>query len=125
MSALRTICRYQDRRAVRRSRVVVEAATSHPRLDGSTDGIVGRVRFLLPPKARVGAVVTGLAGISLGAFAWYALSIHLGGADASSSLLLAACLTAGVALAYGSWFGYSTWAAKHFNVDVASLLQAD
>jgi Gpi18-like mannosyltransferase len=115
----------QDREAVRRSRVAVEAATSQPRLDGSAVGVVGRVRVLLPPKARVGAVVTGLAGISIGAFAWYALSIHLGGADASSDLLLSACLIAGLAMSYGVWFGYSLWAARHFDVDVASVLQAD
>jgi Gpi18-like mannosyltransferase len=103
----------------------VDAATSQPRLDGAPVGVVGRVRFLLPPKARVGAVVTGLAGISIGAFAWYALSIHAEGADASSSILLAICLLGGLAAAYGTWFGYSLWAAKHFGTDIASVLQAD
>ena len=125
MSALLPDISHQDRRAVRRSGRVVDAATTQPRLDGSGMGVVGRVRFFLPPKARVGAVVTGLAGFSIGAFAWYAVSTHAEGADASSSLLLAACLLGGIAGAYAVWFGYSTWAARHFGVDVASVLQAD
>ncbi|HYK52283.1 MAG TPA: hypothetical protein VEV38_01970, partial [Candidatus Eremiobacteraceae bacterium] len=32
----------------------VQAASSQPRPDGSAIGLVGRVRVLLPPKARVG-----------------------------------------------------------------------
>ena len=103
----------------------MEAATSQPRLDGPLFGIVGRVRVLLPPKARVGAVVTGLAGISIGAFAWYALSIHSNGADASSNVLLATSLLLGMAAAYASWYGYSLWVAKHFDADLATVLQAD
>lgn len=115
----------EDRSAVRRSRNVVQAATSQPRPDGSAIGLVGRVRVLLPPKARVGAAVTGLAGVSIGAFLWYSLSIHAEGSDAASSPLLALCLLVGVGAAYGAWFGYSSWAARHFGVDTGTLLQAD
>lgn len=103
----------------------MEAATPQQRLDGVAIDVVSRLRVLLPPKARVGAVVTGLAGISIGVFAWYAIAVHSEGAQASSSALLTACLIAGLALAYGTWYGYSFWIAHRFGVDIATLLQAD
>lgn len=117
---------YQDRSAVRRTRGVVDATTSRPRLDGASPvGAGDRVRFFLPPKTRVGAVVTGLAGLSVGSFAWYSLSTRAEGADASSDLLLFACILGGLALTYGAWFGFSYWAAKHFDVGLGAMLQAD
>ena len=70
-------------------------------------------------------MVTGLAGLSIGAFTWYAVSIHADGADASSSPFLALCLLGGIAGAYAAWYGYSTWAARHFDTDIDSVLQAD
>ncbi len=100
-------------------------ATAPPRLDGSSNDIVSRVRAYVPPKARVGAVVTGLAGLSIGAFAWYALSIHAEGALASSTASLVACVVAGLVAAYGSWFGYAAWASRYFGVELDTLLQAD
>lgn len=103
----------------------MDAATSSPRLDAVSPGIVGRFQTLLPQKARVGAVVTGLAGISLGAFLWYALSIHAEGADASSEALLLASLACGLIAVGGAWLGYSYWAARHFGIDFGSMLQAD
>ena len=116
--------RCQDREAVRRSNDVVQA-TAEPRLDGPLSGVVSRVRVLLPPKTRVGAVVTGAAGLTLGAFAWYALAIHAQGAIASSSLVLLGCLAGGLIATYAAWVGYASWAARHFGVDVETLLQAD
>ena len=101
----------------------MQVATSQSRFDGSA--IVDRFRILLPPKARVGAAVTGLAGISIGAFLWYAFATHTNGVEASSSVLLAGCLLIGIAAAFGAWFGYCGWASQRFGVDLATLLQAD
>jgi hypothetical protein len=125
MRPLREMRATKDRRAVRRTRSAVDAASTQPRRDSAVIGVVDRVRRLLPPKARVGAVVTGLAGISIGVFAWYALSIHAEGADASSSFLLVSCVFGGLAVAYGAWFGYARWLAAHFGGDAATMLQAD
>lgn len=103
----------------------MQAASSQARPEGSAIGLAGRVRVLLPPKARVGAAVTGLAGISIGAFLWYSLSIHAEGSDGASSTLLVLCLLIGLAAAYAAWFGYSVYAATRFGVDIGTLLQAD
>jgi Gpi18-like mannosyltransferase len=104
----------------------VDATTSRPRLNARPSvGFGDRVRLLLPPRTRVGAAVTGLAGLSVGAFSWYSLSTHAEGADASSDLLLVACILGGLALTFGLWIGFSYWAATHFDVPLGAMLQAD
>jgi Gpi18-like mannosyltransferase len=103
----------------------VDATTSQPGLDGESVSIGGRVRIPLPLKARVGAVVTGLAGLSVGTFAWFVVATHADGIDASSDALLGVCLLSGVAAAYGLWLGFSALAAHRLGADYGTMLQAD
>jgi hypothetical protein len=103
----------------------VDGAISQPELDGDSVSNVGRLRLLLPHKARVGAVVIGLAGISVGAFAWFAIATHGTGADATSNALLGSCLLGSIAAAYGVWYGFSSLVSRRFAVDIGSVLQAD
>jgi Gpi18-like mannosyltransferase len=114
---------WKARVTVRRKRTVVDAATSRRPLD--VGALFDRIRSSLPQKARVGAVVTGLGGLSAGMFFWYTLVTRTGGADASSDLLLLVCVAGGIACALGLWVWFSRYMARTFGVDEGAMLQSD
>jgi Mannosyltransferase (PIG-V) len=103
----------------------VDAATSQAQLDGADAGVFRRIRSLVPHKALVGAIVTSFGGISAGAFVWYVLATRNGGANASSELLLTACVGGSLIGTLGVWIAFSQWASHAFDVDYASMLQID
>lgn len=109
----------------RRTGDVVDAAASQPELGGHSVSSVGRFRHLLPRKARVGAVVILLAGITTGVFAWYAAATHGTGFTGDSDALFVACLACGIAGAVSLWYGFSALVAHRYSVDLGTVLQAD
>ena len=103
----------------------MDAATSQSQRARDSAGVFDRIRTSLPEKARVGAAVTGIGGVSAGVFIWYALVTRAQGVDASSNALLASCVIGAVAACYALWIAFSRWAATAYRVDFGSMLQAD
>lgn len=108
--------------AERRTRKIVDAAYTTP---GIEEAPLHRPVLLLPRSARLGLLLTALAGFSTGIFIWYLLVTHTSLSGFASNVVLVCAALGCALLAIVAWYGYSRWISTTCNVSLEDMLGAD
>ncbi len=108
--------------AERRTRKIVDAAYTTP---GIEEAPLHRPVLLLPRSARLGLLLTALAGFSTGIFTWYLLVTHTSLSGFASNIVLVCAALGCALLAIVAWYGYSRWISTTCNVSLEDMLGAD
>jgi Gpi18-like mannosyltransferase len=81
--------------------------------------------LLIPRSARLGLILTAVAGFSTGIFIWYLVATHAHPSLFASNFILI-CASLGCAfVALVLWYAYSRWISWTCNVSLEDMLRAD